>query len=516
MDLDVLDGEMNMTTKTKKPKKSATKKTNKKTAAGTQVGLGTLLAEAGVEAEAGSTVLLLVKHIEESEHNARRTYNRWRLEELAASIRAQGLHQPILVRPKTRPEGQPGKPYEIIAGHRRFRAHKLLKLQAIPCIVRRDLKEAETRVARATENLQRENLTPYEEAVAFQEALDVKGMSQVKLAEQLGISAGTVSNRLAYLRLPEPVARRLAAGEYPQTHVKELLAWLTEPEDVWATVASTVKDDAPPLDEFQAKIWAALVKHGHACEEHMFYGGHGVQSHPDFKATLKVFRRATIKVNSYYAKAYVYPAAAYKAEVERLTREWRAMEAAEAEKDPNRLAALIRERINAKTNEIMKHKIRRIQEKKMQAGIGTQPLLKMLAHRAIRHLIESLPSDGDGHDDLEAFAREYGLDAYVETWLTAEWWQRRNRPELEIELSDQISKLDPDKAMQAIARLSFLASATISSVELGFWLDEDFAEIQAKAEAEARVAVDPDGLLARIEDARSAAKASPGEDDDDA
>ena len=138
------------------------------------------------------------------------------LEELANSIKAQGVVQPIVVR-----EAATGG-YEIIAGERRWRAAQLAGLDAVPAIVRNVPDEAAMAVA-LIENIQREDLNPVEEATGLQRLLDEFGLTHQQVADHIGRSRAAVTNLLRLLTLSERVRRYLEQGKIDMGHARALL-----------------------------------------------------------------------------------------------------------------------------------------------------------------------------------------------------------------------------------------------------------------------------------------------------
>jgi ParB family chromosome partitioning protein len=139
------------------------------------------------------------------------------LQELAASIRAQGVMQPILVR------SIGGERYEIIAGERRFRAAKLAGLEEVPVLVKNVPDQAAAAMA-LIENIQREDLNPLEEAQGIQRLLDEFDFTHEQAAESVGRSRSAVSNLLRLLNLATPVQTMLLAGDLDMGHARALLA----------------------------------------------------------------------------------------------------------------------------------------------------------------------------------------------------------------------------------------------------------------------------------------------------
>lgn len=139
------------------------------------------------------------------------------LEELANSIRAQGVVQPIVVRPVA------GDRYEIIAGERRWRAAQLAGLHEIPAVIR-DVPDQAAMAMALIENIQREGLNPMEEATALHRLIEEFGLTHQQTADAVGRSRAAVSNLLRLLSLAEPVKRMLEQGELEMGHARALLA----------------------------------------------------------------------------------------------------------------------------------------------------------------------------------------------------------------------------------------------------------------------------------------------------
>ena len=143
------------------------------------------------------------------------------LYELAESIKAQGIMQPILVR-KLHDGDNAGK-YEIIAGERRSRAAKLAGLETVPVLVRDVPNEAAAAMA-LIENIQRENLNPLEEAQGLQRLIREFGLTHEQAAQAVGRSRSAASNLLRLINLAEPVQSMLMAGDIDMGHARALLA----------------------------------------------------------------------------------------------------------------------------------------------------------------------------------------------------------------------------------------------------------------------------------------------------
>ena len=143
------------------------------------------------------------------------------LYELAESIKAQGIMQPILVRQLS--DGENAGKYEIIAGERRFRASKLAGLESVPVLVRDVPNEAAAAMA-LIENIQREDLNPLEEAQGLQRLIREFGLTHEEAAQAVGRSRSAGSNLLRLLNLAEPVQTMLMAGDLDMGHARALLS----------------------------------------------------------------------------------------------------------------------------------------------------------------------------------------------------------------------------------------------------------------------------------------------------
>jgi ParB family chromosome partitioning protein len=135
---------------------------------------------------------------------------------LAASIRHQGVLQPIVVRP--RPQGG----YELVAGERRWRAAREAGIDTLPALVR-EVDDRDTLLLALVENVARENLSPVEEARAYASLVDEFELSLGELAERVGRSKPSVSNRLRLLELPEEILWMIARGELTEGHARAVL-----------------------------------------------------------------------------------------------------------------------------------------------------------------------------------------------------------------------------------------------------------------------------------------------------
>ncbi|NNC99217.1 MAG: ParB/RepB/Spo0J family partition protein [Gammaproteobacteria bacterium] len=167
---------------------------------------------------------LPIEQLQRGEYQPRTKMDQASLEDLAASIRAQGIIQPILVRPVA------GDRYEIIAGERRWRAAQLAQLAEVPVLVRNIPDEATLAVA-LIENIQRENLNPVEEATGFKRLMDEFGLTHEEMAKSVGRSRTAVTNLLRLLGLGHGARQLLEHGKIEMGHARALLGLPIEQQD---------------------------------------------------------------------------------------------------------------------------------------------------------------------------------------------------------------------------------------------------------------------------------------------
>ncbi|SEM80273.1 chromosome partitioning protein, ParB family [Ligilactobacillus sp. WC1T17] len=162
-------------------------------------------------------VELSLDDIRSNPYQPRKIFDETSLKELALSIANQGVFQPIIVR-QSKIAG-----YEIIAGERRFRASKMAHKQTIPAIVR-EMSEEEMMEIAVLENLQRQDLTPLEEAQAYNMLMENLNLTQAQVSEKLGKSRPYIGNYLRLLSLPKDVKEMLQAGELSMGQARTLLS----------------------------------------------------------------------------------------------------------------------------------------------------------------------------------------------------------------------------------------------------------------------------------------------------
>ncbi|WP_223595379.1 nucleoid occlusion protein [Neobacillus bataviensis] len=163
----------------------------------------------------------------------RTVFDEDKIEELSRTIHIHGIIQPIVVR-----EFAIGK-YEIIAGERRWRAMKKLDWTEVPAIVK-NLSDTETASVALIENLQREELSPIEEAIAYGKLLELHNLTQEALAQRLGKGQSTVANKLRLLKLPQPVQEALLNKIITERHARALIP-LKDPEKQVALMAEVIE-----------------------------------------------------------------------------------------------------------------------------------------------------------------------------------------------------------------------------------------------------------------------------------
>jgi ParB family chromosome partitioning protein len=189
-------------------------------------GLGALIPQRPAEAAAPvapaapQTGLLLVpiNHISPNPYQPRKTFNEASIEELARSVKEHGIVQPLVVTRLTEDR------YKLIAGERRFRAAMKAGLSHVPVVVKDDMSEGHALEIALIENIQREDLNPIEEALAYHQLHEEFGLTQEEISKRVGKERSTVANFLRLLKLPDGVKKLLAAGQLSMGHARALLA----------------------------------------------------------------------------------------------------------------------------------------------------------------------------------------------------------------------------------------------------------------------------------------------------
>jgi ParB family chromosome partitioning protein len=180
-------------------------------------GLDALLGGGREESSREALLTLPVARIRPGRYQPRTKMDQQALAELAASIRSQGLMQPLLVRPVDRDR------YELVAGERRWRAAQMAGLDEVPALVR-DVPDDAALAMSLIENIQRENLNPMEEAAGVQRLVDEFKMTHEQAADAVGRSRSATTNLLRLLKLAKPVQEMLMEGALEMGHARALLA----------------------------------------------------------------------------------------------------------------------------------------------------------------------------------------------------------------------------------------------------------------------------------------------------
>jgi ParB family chromosome partitioning protein len=177
-------------------------------------GLSALFPQAGSLDQ--DLVHLGIDQIRPAEAQPRKHFDESKLKELAQSIKANGLIQPLVVR-------RMGDGFQLIAGERRWRAAQLAGLHKVPCVIK-DASDDSVLELSLIENLQREDLNPIEEAAAYKSLVETLGMTQDQVAQRIGKDRSTVANSLRLLRLPPEVQTLVQHEKISMGHARALLA----------------------------------------------------------------------------------------------------------------------------------------------------------------------------------------------------------------------------------------------------------------------------------------------------
>ena len=175
---------------------------------------------------------LKITEVEPNREQPRKNFNQEALEELAESIKEYGLIQPIIV---TKKEGY----YAIIAGERRWRACKLAGLEEIPAIIREDDERKNNEIA-LIENIQREDLNPFEKALGIKNLMQTYGLTQEEVSKKLGKSRSAIANTVRVLNLEPRVLEFAKQGKLTEGHCKALLA-ITDSEKQYITAVNLIE-----------------------------------------------------------------------------------------------------------------------------------------------------------------------------------------------------------------------------------------------------------------------------------
>lgn len=191
--------------------------------------------------ENGGITMMRLSEIEPNPDQPRKDFDHESLSQLAESIAAHGLIQPIVVR-----STGSGEFYEIIAGERRWRASKMAGLTEVPVIIK-ELDDGKAAQVALIENVQREDLNPIEEAAAYCSLIDDYNMTQEELSRQVGKSRSAISNTIRLLDLPETVSDMVKSGSISAGHARALLA-LKDPSMIESTAVTVVSKNLSVRD----------------------------------------------------------------------------------------------------------------------------------------------------------------------------------------------------------------------------------------------------------------------------
>jgi ParB family chromosome partitioning protein len=220
-------------------------------------GLGALLADARAptpvekghaqSAPGNGVAKIPIDQIHADKANPRRNFDEAQLEELAASLKHQGVLQPILVR-------RDGKGYRIIAGERRWRAANKAGLTEMPVVIR-EASDAEAYELALVENIQRADLNPLEEAEAYRRLVDERKLTQEQVADRVGKDRSSVANALRLLNLPNEIKQFVAEGSLNMGHARAILGLSSSKEMV--QLAREVVTENLSVRETEARVKSA-------------------------------------------------------------------------------------------------------------------------------------------------------------------------------------------------------------------------------------------------------------------
>lgn len=184
-----------------------------------------------------------------NQNQPRKLFDKVSLDELAASIEEKGILQPLIVR------RMGGGKFELIAGERRFRAAGQLHLEKVPVVVK-DIESQEILELALIENLQREDLNPIEEALAYKELIGQYQYTQDELAKRLGRDRSSIANMLRLLKLPEGIRAHIISGQISMGHARAILG--VENRDLQQTIANEIIKNELSVREIES--WIRRIK----------------------------------------------------------------------------------------------------------------------------------------------------------------------------------------------------------------------------------------------------------------
>ena len=247
---------------------------------------------------ASSITLIPLNQIVPNPRNPRQVFNQNRLQELADSIKTHGLIQPITVRQI------PDNKYEIIAGERRYRAAKLAELEEITVYIR-PLGNQDSLELAVIENIQRENLSPYEAALSYHRLIDQFNLTQQELADRLKKGRITITHTLGVLNLPPTIIEALQKKETTLGHVKGLISFRNKVDyqlDLFKQIQER-KLSVREAEELIRQYKEGLKKGGKSPHKHQDFIDESVQTLKEFFGAKGV----NLKVNSRFKGKLIIP-----------------------------------------------------------------------------------------------------------------------------------------------------------------------------------------------------------------
>lgn len=230
-----------------------------------------------------------------SENQPRKLFDKQAIDELAASIEEKGILQPLIVRRLG------GGKYELIAGERRLRAAKKLNLERVPVIVK-EVESEETLELALIENIQREDLNPIEEALAYKDLLGKYQYTQDELAKRIGKDRSSVANTLRLLKLPEGIRAYIISGQISMGHARALLGM--EDREVQQRVADEIIKNELSVRDIES--WMRRYKEGRGQRNKSDDGEEGgtdrqtpdVSPYTNLESQLKDILKTRVKIKS--------------------------------------------------------------------------------------------------------------------------------------------------------------------------------------------------------------------------
>ena len=229
-------------------------------------GLEALLSEEEIlEVSSPGYFICPLERLRPNPSQPRKSIDEASLRGLSESIREKGILQPLVVRRSETKEGT----YEIIAGERRYRAALLAGVSSVPVVIK-DVSPEEVLEIALIENIQRKDLTPLEEALAYKRLLEEYGITQEELSKRVGKDRSTIANSLRLLKLPGEIQEDLQLGLITMGHARALLMLEGRPELMFE-LRDKIKAEGLSVREAEARA-RAMIKKGHTTPSHSVAG----------------------------------------------------------------------------------------------------------------------------------------------------------------------------------------------------------------------------------------------------